>query len=1052
MPNPPKIDADIVAGLTTIEDFINLIIAEFEIPADDVSLTSIDIFTLEEATYTQEGQNFAFTLAVTIAIDQDEEGEATKELSGSLLIEMKTTNGTTYTGKYGGSLEIPIKDQADLVFDLAYQTKTEASKVTKLVVGSLNVDANPDVGNVALSDLFSEICPPLAPLFPEELLDTFHLGSDVIFVINSTNKTATVNQKKMLFSIGFNAEIAFSDIPLIGELLPPDLLQSEFAFEFLVSFQRFEQKEIKTINSLLEELNAKLLIKPPCSNINYLERGANLGAHFKISLFTQAWLLPLVKTPSTGTGGNTGGNTGGSTGGSRSLTTTTNNNNNTGSVRSDDVITLADNGVWLNIQKSFGPLYFDKVGLVYKKGEIRLTPKFIIEVSHFVLILNGLYISTPLVDFDPDFNLDGFGLEWTTRSMEIGGAFLTVEGEDGDKNYNEYLGTATIGFKKKVGPALALSAIGAFADYDGRGFALFLYLAADYPFGGPPFFFVIGLSGGFGYNYDLILPPIEEVAEFPLVAQAMAGPRKIDPKETEAIITEELESLQEYIIPAIGSGFGSIGLKFTCFKIIDGFGLLTLGMSQGEFEISFLGIATIMLPTTLGRHEPIAMAELAIAARFNPMEGVILVQGQLTENSYIFSRKCRLTGGFAYGLWFLPPRIGDFVFTQGGYHPRFKCADRYPTVPRLGFDWQIDSNSHTVAQVYFALCGHGIMAGGLMDIRYQLGSVWAQFEAGVDLLFGWAPYHYDVDIHCFVRAGIGALSVGLGMGIHFWGPDFGCKFKILIIIIKVTIKIGDQSSIYPFPINWDEFEATFLPEPKDVCSLTSIDGLVKQILEEQDGVETEIWIINPTVFEMSTDSLVPTKQAFVGGNEKTIGTNTNFAINSMGVTIDELETSHKVTIVKDLAGDTEEAAEDKFKFEPILKLAPTSTWGQPTVMNGHIKPPEVNGEQFVEDVFFGFRILPADPPYAGKTHEIGVEHLQYETEAVPDAYLWESVQPFIPDSNLDEPAKRDRIQTTIADNAQRNSILEALGCDVSQVDMDDAEAIANSFTFAPFVK
>ena len=287
------------------------------------------------------------------------------------------------------------------------------------------------------------------------------------------------------------------------------------------------------------------------------------------------------------------------------------------------------------------------------------------------------------------------------------------------------------------------------------------------------------------------------------------------------------------------------------------------------------------------------------------------------------------------------------------------------------------------------------------------------------------------------------------MGIHFWGPDFGCKFKILIIIVKVTIKIGDQSSIYPYPIDWDEFEGTFLPEPKDVCSLTSIDGLVKQILEE----ETEIWIINPTVFEMSTDSLVPTKQAFVGDTEQTIGTNTNFAINSMGVTIDELQTSHKVTIIKDLAGENEESAEYKFKFEPIVKLAPTSTWGQPNMINGHIKPPEVNGEQFVEDVFFGFRILPADPPHAGKTHEIGVEHLQYETEAIEDAYVWEVVQPFIPDPTLNtEQTKRDRIQNTVADNAPRNSILEALGCDLNQVDMDEAEAIANSFTFAPLVK
>ena len=727
-------------------------------------------------------------------------------------------------------------------------------------------------------------------------------------------------------------------------------------------------------------------------------------------------------------------------------------------VVSDEIITIADNGVWLMVQKSFGPLYFDKVGLVYKKGQLHLTPKFVIEVSRFVLSLSGLSISTPLTDFDPQFNLDGFGLQLKSRSLEIGGAFLVVQGEDGDKDYSEYLGTATIGFKKKVGPALALSAIGSFADYDNSGeFSLFLYVAADFPFGGPPFFFVTGISGGFGYNNDLIVPPIEELTEFPLVAQALEGPPKIDPNNIGPIITEQLEALAIYMPPDIGSGFGAVGMKFTCFKIVDGFGLVTLGMSQGEFEINLLGVATVMLPTTIRQFEPIAMAEFVMAARFNPMEGVILVQGQLTENSYIFSRNCRLTGGYAYGLWFLPPRLGDFVFSQGGYHPRFHCADRYPNVPRLGFDWQIDSNSYTTAQVYFALCGHGIMAGGLFAIAYNLGAVWAEFEAAADFLLGWAPYHYDIDVHCFVRAGIGTLAVGLGMGIHFWGPDFGCKFKILIVIIKITIKIGDQSSIYPYPIDWEEFEDTFLPEAGDVCSITSIDGLVKQILEVEgegeEALETEIWIINPTVFEMSTDSLVPTKKAYKGEEELTLGTNTNFAINSMGVRKDELETSHKVTIMKDLAGETEEPAEYKFKFEPIVKLAPTATWGEPNMIQDRIKPPEVNGEQFLEDVFFGFRILPADPPYAGKTHEIGVEHLQYDTVAVDDRYDWESFEAFEPNAAYEtEQQKRDRIQATVTTNTQRDDILAALGCDTNAVNMEDAAAIANSFVFAPLVK
>ncbi|WP_369116151.1 DUF6603 domain-containing protein, partial [Crocosphaera watsonii] len=49
---------------------------------------------------------------------------------------------------------------------------------------------------------------------------------------------------------------------------------------------------------------------------------------------------------------------------------------------------------------------------------------------------------------------------------------------------------------------------------------------------------------------------------------------------------------------------------------------------------------------------------------------------------------------------------------KGATIPCFYAADRYPDVPRLGYSWQIDNNAFTTAQVYFALCGYGVMGGG----------------------------------------------------------------------------------------------------------------------------------------------------------------------------------------------------------------------------------------------------------------------------------------------------------------------------------------------------
>lgn len=283
-----------------------------------------------------------------------------------------------------------------------------------------------------------------------------------------------------------------------------------------------------------------------------------------------------------------------------------------------------------------------------------------------LLSVNALSISSPLTTFNPNFNLDGFGLQVICRGLEISGAFLAKEGE----NYDEYLGTATVSLSSGKGgkSALSLAAIGGFADYTDSGkFALFIYLAGDFPIGGPPFFFITGISGGLGYNYDLIVPPLEDLDEFPFVSQAMEGVAPIDPSKTEAIVTEQLELLDEYIPPLIGAGWGAfVGLDFTCFKIIDCFGLITFAISQSDFELCLIGIGLLQLPRTLGRHEPIAQAEVALEARFAPMEGELMVRGQLTPNSYIFSRNCVLTGGYAYGLWFSGSRAGDFVFSQGG--------------------------------------------------------------------------------------------------------------------------------------------------------------------------------------------------------------------------------------------------------------------------------------------------------------------------------------------------------------------------------------------------
>ncbi|MFB2970329.1 DUF6603 domain-containing protein [Aerosakkonema sp. BLCC-F183] len=1131
-----KITVEAVEACTTMELFIKLVGSESGLGlADDVSLTSIDIFTLDEATVDIDGENYAFELGVTIAVDHDEDGETTQELSGTLLIDV-TREGQIYKAVYGGQITIPTSDTTNLIFDIQYQTKTENNKTTKLIVGQLNIQEEQDIGNVKLAALFSQISPGLGNLVPEELLDGFNLNQNLLFVIKVPDASATPAKKKMLFGIGFNSDIAFGEIPLISNQLPPDISASQFTIELLLSLQSLDQKELKTINGFLQEIGSEIKIQPPSSSVNTLYRGASIAAYFNIGGYLRAWLVPLkrrsggfnpnpappglslapsgqiplqnpiasptseqpivVKSSLTATicqklqsllkwlKGKLGMQSGTLAQteefslkphtetwnpGSRSLaqseafpiisrTVTSNTGNRlapsgefrlvasprTTTPEEDTPITIADNGAWLTVQKSFGTIHLEKVGLIYKTGEIHLTPQFIVQVSDFSLVLNGLSISTPLSNFSPNFNLDGFGLTYEKNSLNIAGAFLRKERED----YEEYLGMVTLGMQTKGSggkqKSLSLSAVGAYA-YVNDEPSLFLYLAVDYPLGGPPEIFVTGLAGGFGYNRDLIVPPLGEITEFPLVAQALSGVGDLsgDPGE---IINEQIESLSTYIPISLDAGFLAIGIKFTTYKLLDSFALLTLALSENNFELNLIGISTLVVPpSTSSNIDPVAVVQLALQARFSLAEGLLLVQAELTPNSYILSQKCHLTGGFAAAFWFAGEHEGDFVITLGGYHPSFKVPTHYPTVPRLGFNWQLDSHTSITGEGYFALCSHAVMAGGALKFSYKSGKVHASFEVGADFLICWKPYYYDISARIKISGGIGCISVSVRVELHLWGPELGGKAKIDLWIASATVKFGDQGSRDPLPIAWDEFKSSFLPEATEICSIAASKGLVKQLMRGEE----EIWIINPTTLELVTDSFIPAKKAFTWDDEQSISTNTGFAINPMGINSDDLETTHKVTISK---GGNSEDAKGKFSFAPVTKAAPTGIWGNPNLTDkGRLKLPEVNGQQFENGVFSGFRIIPAESPKAGESNTIGVEHLQNETSLIDNSYSWQTLEEFVANpSYTEEPQKRDRIRETITTNSQRDALLQALGFDPSQVQIDSA--IADSFVFAPQVK
>ena len=121
-------------------------------------------------------------------------------------------------------------------------------------------------------------------------------------------------------------------------------------------------------------------------------------------------------------------------------------------------------------------------------------------------------------------------------------------------------------------------------------------------------------------------------------------------------------------------------ISFNSFALVDGVAVVAISVGDG-FELALLGLARMALPRP---QFALVSIELGLICRFSTREGVLWIQAQLTDNSWLLFPEVRLTGGFAFVSWFKGPNRGQFVLTIGGFHPDFH-RDGYPVVPRLGF-------------------------------------------------------------------------------------------------------------------------------------------------------------------------------------------------------------------------------------------------------------------------------------------------------------------------------------------------------------------------------
>lgn len=582
--------------------------------------------------------------------------------------------------------------------------------------------------------------------------------------------------------------------------------------------------------------------------------------------------------------------------------------------------------LWITVQKQFGPIYIEQIGVKTFEGDkkVGLLLDGGVKVSSLAVQVDDLTLMIPITKLGDasqwGIDLAGLAVALEAGPVKLSGGLLKNSGPP--ISYDGALMVDVCG--------RGFTAIGSYArpsDALGEYVSFFVFVSLPIPLGGPPYFFVLGLGGGVGLNRALIPPQdLNLLPSFPLVAAIDNSAFANDPMSA-------LRDMGTSIPPRRGSFWLAAGLKFSTFAVVNSTAVLYVALDRG-LEIGLLGLSRMALPS---EDFAIAQIELALKARFSTEEGLLSVQAQLTDRSYLFHPSCQLTGGFAFFLWF---RTGRFVLTLGGYHKAFNKPADFPVVPRLGFRWAVSDAIVIKGENYFALTTTAVMGGGRLEASYHGGPVKAWFKTWLDVLVAWDPFYYmfdaGIEIGASVDTGIfGEVGVSLGANIHIEGPPLQGYVEVEILIVTVHIDFGDPAHKINYIEDFNVFKGKYLTagDTRSAVDVQLRAGLLPTDPPGADpapGTLEAPWRIGVEFAFESESTLAANRYRWQDGIVKSpSGLSGPISLAPMNPqSYADITSTHELRIVKVVNGGIQTITldPDRFILTPVAGHFPESTW------------------------------------------------------------------------------------------------------------------------------
>ncbi|MCB0706856.1 MAG: hypothetical protein KDC34_16185 [Saprospiraceae bacterium] len=591
---------------------------------------------------------------------------------------------------------------------------------------------------------------------------------------------------------------------------------------------------------------------------------------------------------------------------------------------------------WKPVRKQLGPVFIDKVGITMEHGRVKLLLDAGMEIGGFNFKMLDFTISVPMKPninalADIEFGLNGLELNFTKGELTIAGGFYKQELHlDNPKikgTFTGYVGEIRVKFGSK-----SLSAMGGYVSLHGTP-SFFLYAVAEIPLGGPPEFFVEGVAGGFGINSAVKIPAVEEIRNFIMVKSAFGEPY-FEGDNQSSNLSRAFTDFE----PTPGSYWIAIGIKASTYKFLESF-LLAIVSFGDRLEIDVLGIARVKLP---GAAQKMAKAELQLHARLVPEEGVLMVDGKISEGSYLFNPMAKLSGGYAFYSWFtdqyetdaegnekISVYAGDFVMTLGGYSPYYNKPAHYPSVDRLALTYKVNDDLFVKASAYFALTPRHFMIGGKLEGVFHTDFVRANLTVEAHFLVNFEPFAYQLEAGISLSGEVWALwwhSFHVGLHISLWGPEFGGVALIDLGFFDFEIEFGKPKQL-PLPIGWVKFRDTLLPPESEINKVFVSEGIIQENKYEQFSAEQVRYLVNPIDLELQFETAMPACSLQLNDQEIKTVSEWTLGIAPMALSAENYKPVFHVTV------ESVEIASDSRKFidlevEPIHNAVPAGLWGK----------------------------------------------------------------------------------------------------------------------------